>query len=174
MTGESMSRARVAIALLSVIAALVLQTTIFGASGIKPFGVAPAFVTLVVIAIGRHIEIEYHLLLGFTAGMFADLMGSGTLGLWAMTMTVVAYGSSRLRTRFNENAVLSAALVFSLTLLGQVVFVLVGTLFGQNLLSDSALAAKLILPAMWNLLLAVPVLWVLSRLFRSHEQGWAV
>ncbi|MEZ5176596.1 MAG: rod shape-determining protein MreD [Acidimicrobiia bacterium] len=168
-----MSRARVAIALLAVVASLVIQTTIFGASGIEPLGVAPAFVTLVVIGIGQYVEAEYHLLLGFTAGILADLMGSGTLGLWAMTLTVVAYASSRLRSRFNEGILLSAVLVFSLTLLGQVLFVVLGTLFGQNLLKDQALAAKIILPALWNLFLAWPVLWILSLAFRRPSQGWA-
>ncbi len=168
-----MSRARVAIALLAIIASLVIQTTVFGASGIEPLGVAPAFVTLVVIAIGPYVETEYHLLLGFTAGILADLMGSGTLGIWAMTLTIVAYASARLRARFNEGIVLSAVLIFSLTLLGQVVFVIIGTLFGQNLLSDDSLAAKIILPAVWNLALAVPVLWALSELFKRRERGWA-
>ncbi|KAA3640887.1 MAG: rod shape-determining protein MreD [Armatimonadetes bacterium] len=168
-----MSRARVAIALLAIIASLVIQTTVFGASGIEPLGVAPAFVTLVVIAIGPYVETEYHLLLGFTAGMLADLMGSGTLGLWAMTLTIVAYASARVRARFNEGIVLSGVLIFSLTLLGQVVFVVIGTLFGQNLLSDDSLAAKIILPAVWNLVLAVPVLWGLSELFKRRERGWA-
>ncbi|MCZ7532773.1 MAG: rod shape-determining protein MreD [Acidimicrobiia bacterium] len=168
-----MSRARVAIALLAIIASLVIQTTVFGASGIEPLGVAPAFITLVVIAIGPYVETEYHLLLGFTAGILADLMGSGTLGIWAMTLTIVAYASSRLRARFNEGIVLSGVLIFSLTLLGQVVFVVIGTLFGQNLLGDDSLAAKIILPAVWNLVLAVPVLWALSELFKRREREWA-
>ncbi|MDA2979790.1 MAG: rod shape-determining protein MreD, partial [Actinomycetota bacterium] len=161
-----MSRARVAIALLVIVASLVVQTTVFGANGIEPFGVAPALVTLVVIAIGPYVEPEYHLLLGFTAGILADLMGSGTLGLWAMALTVVAYASSRLRARFNEGIVLSGVLIFSLTLLGQVVFVLLGTLFGQDLVSDSSLVAKIVLPAVWNLVLGIPVLLMLARVFK--------
>lgn len=168
-----MSRARVAIALLAVVLSLVIQTTVFGASGIEPFGVAPAFVTLVVIALGPYVEAEYHLLLGFTAGILADLMGSGTLGLWAMSLTVVAYASSRLRSRFNEGLLLSMVLVFSLTILGQVIFVVLGTLFGQNLLSDSSLIAKIVLPAVWNLALAVPVLMLLSTAFKQRDKGWA-
>lgn len=168
-----MSRARVAIALLAVIFSLVIQTTVFGASGIEPLGVAPAFVTLVVIALGPYVEAEYHLLLGFTAGILADLMGSGTLGLWAMSLTVVAYASSRLRARFNEGLMLSLAMVFGLTILGQVVFVVLGTLFGQNLLSDSSLIAKIVLPALWNLVLAVPVLLLLSTAFKQRDKGWA-
>jgi rod shape-determining protein MreD len=168
-----MSRARVAIALLAIVASLVIQTTVFGANGIEPFGVAPALVTLVVIAIGPYVEPEYHLLLGFTAGILADLMGSGTLGLWAMTLTVVAYVSYRLRARFNESVMLSGVLIFSLILLGQVTFVLLGTLFGQDLVSDASLAAKVVLPAVWNLVLGIPVLLVLSRVFKQRDREWA-
>ena len=168
-----MSRARVAIALLAVVISLVIQTTVFGASGIEPLGVAPAFVTLVVVALGPYVEPDYHLLLGFTAGILADLMGSGTLGLWAMTLTVVAYASSRLRARFNEGLMLSLTLIFGLTVLGQVLFVVLGTLFGQNLLSDSSLIAKILLPAVWNLLLAVPVLLLLENVFKRRDKGWA-
>ena len=168
-----MSRARVAIALLAMVASLVVQTTVFGANGIEPFGVAPALVTLVVIAIGPYVEPEYHLLLGFTAGILADLMGSGTLGLWAMTLTIVAYASSRLRARFNKGVVLSGVLIFSLTLLGQVVFVLLGTFFGQDLVSDSSLVAKIVLPPVWNLVLGIPVLFILAKVFKQRERGWA-
>jgi rod shape-determining protein MreD len=168
-----MSRARVAIALLAIVASLVIQTTVFGANGIEPLGVAPALVTLVVIAIGPYVEPEYHLLLGFTAGILADLMGSGTLGLWAMTLTIVAYASSRLRARFNEGVVLSGVLIFSLTLLGQMVFVLLGTLFGQDLVSDSSLVAKILLPPVWNLVLGIPVLLILAMVFKQRERGWA-
>jgi rod shape-determining protein MreD len=168
-----MNRARVAISLLAIVLALVVQTTIFGAGGIEPFGVAPAFVTLVVIAIGPYVEAEYHVLLGFTAGILMDLMGSSTLGLWAMTLTIVAYATVRLRERFNEGILLTAFLVFSLTLLGQLVFVIVGTLFGQDVAADSSVVAKVFLPALWNLVLAVPVVWGLALVFNQRDRRWA-
>jgi len=82
-----MSRSRVVVALLSVVLAIVLQTTLFGSGRIQPLGVAPALVTLVVVLVAPYLETEYHLLLGFTAGILVDLVGSGTLGIWAMTMT---------------------------------------------------------------------------------------
>lgn len=168
-----MNRSRVAVSLLAIVVALVLQTTLFGNSGIRPLGVPPALVTLVVIAIGPYVEDEYHLLLGFTAGILEDLMGSGTLGLWAMTLTAVAYASSRLRAKFQESFLLSGVIVFTLTLGSQVLFVVLGTLFGQNLVGDSSLAAKIILPAVWNLLLAYPVLWLFATIFKPRNQGWA-
>lgn len=168
-----MNRSRVAISLLAIVIALVLQTTVFGSSGIQPLGVPPALVTLVVIAIGPYVENEYHLLLGFTAGILADLMGSGTLGLWAMTLTTVAYVSSRLRAQFQESLILSGVIVFALTLGSQVLFVLLGTLFGQNLVGDTSLTAKIVLPALWNLLLAYPVFWLFGTIFKPRNQGWA-
>jgi rod shape-determining protein MreD len=151
----------------------VVQTTVFGAGGIEPLGVAPAVVTLVVIAIGPYVEAEYHVLLGFTAGILADLMGSGTLGLWAMTLTVVAYATVRLRDRFNEGIVLTAFLVFTLTLVGQLMFVTLGTLFGQEVAADTSVVAKVILPAVWNLVLAVPVVWGLALVFNQRDRRWA-
>jgi rod shape-determining protein MreD len=168
-----MNRSRVAISLLAVVVALVLQTAVFGDGGIRPLGVAPALVTLVVIAIGPYLETEYHLLLGFTAGLLTDLMGSGTLGLWAMTLTSVAYISARLRSRFTEGIILSSAIVFGLTIFGQVLFVVVGTLFGQNLVSDSSLVAKIVLPAVWNLVLSVPVFYLFGAALRQRDRGWA-
>lgn len=168
-----MNRARVAISLLAIVLALVVQTTVFGAGGIEPFGVAPAFVTLVVIAIGPYIEAEYHVLLGFTAGILMDLMGSSTLGLWAMTLTIVAYATVRLRERFNEGIILSGFLVFTLTLLGQLIFVTVGTLFGQDVAADTSVVAKVILPAVWNLVLAIPVVWGLGLVFNQRDRKWA-
>ena len=168
-----MNRARVAISLLAIVLALVVQTTVFGAGGIEPLGVAPAFVTLVVIAIGPYVEAEYHVLLGFTAGIFMDLMGSSTLGLWAMTLTIVAYATVRLRERFNEGILLTAFLVFSLTLLGQLIFITVGTLFGQDVVADASVVAKVILPAVWNLVLAIPVVWALALVFNQRDRRWA-
>jgi rod shape-determining protein MreD len=168
-----MNRARVAIALLAIVLSLVIQTTVFGAGGIEPLGVAPAFVTLMVIAIGPYVEAEYHVLLGFTAGILTDLMGSGTLGLWAMTLTIVAYATVRLRERFNEGIVLTGFLVFGLTLLGQTVFVIVSTLFGQEVAADSSVIAKVILPAVWNLVLAIPVVWGLAFVFNQRDRRWA-
>ncbi len=168
-----MHRGRVVVALLAVVIALVLQTTLFGDGGVRPLGVAPALVTLVIIALGPYVETEYHLLLGFTAGMLMDLMGSGTLGLWAMTLTTVAYASSRLRAQFTDSLLLTGSIVFGLTVMGQVIFVLLGTLFGQNLIGDSSLVAKIVLPAVWNLLLAVPVVWVLGLVLSPSDRGWA-
>lgn len=168
-----MSRSRVALALLLVVIAIVIQTTVFGAGRIQPLGVAPALVALVVILVAPYVEPEYHLLLGFTAGILMDLIGSGTLGLWAMSLTGVAYAASRLRDRFTRGPIVMGALVFALTILGQVVFIVLGTLFGQNTISEPQLLAKILLPGIWNLLLMYPVVFGMKFAFKPMERGWA-
>ncbi|NHZ70664.1 MAG: rod shape-determining protein MreD [Proteobacteria bacterium] len=168
-----MTRSRVAIALLSVVLAIVIQTTIFSPGRIQPLGVAPALVTLVVVLVAPYLEPEYHLLLGFTAGILLDLIGSGTLGIWAMTMTGVAYIATRIRMRFAQNSFVAVAVVFALTILGQVMFILLSTLFGQNTIAEPQLASKILLPAVWNVILAFPLIWLFKIVFKPSDRVWA-
>ncbi len=168
-----MTRSRVAIALLSVVLAIVIQTTIFSPGRIQPLGVAPALVTLVVVLVAPYLEPEYHLLLGFTAGILLDLIGSGTLGIWAMTMTGVAYIATRIRMRFAQNSFVAVAVVFALTILGQVMFILLSTLFGQNTIAEPQLASKILLPAVWNVILAFPLIWLFKVVFKPSDRVWA-
>jgi rod shape-determining protein MreD len=160
--------------MLAVVIMIVIQTTVFGAGGIQPLGVAPALVTLVVILVAPFIETEYHLLLGFTAGILVDLVGSGTLGLWAMALTVVAYAASRLRSRLTQNTVMMGVVVFGLTVAGQMIFVLMSTIFGQNTIAEPQLLQKIFLPAVWNVAFAWPTMWLLKFVFKPSERGWAV
>ena len=169
-----MTRSRVVTSLVAVVILIVIQTTVFGAGRVQPLGVAPALVTLIVILVAPFIETEYHVLLGFTAGILVDLVGSGTLGLWAMTLTIVAYASSRLRTRIAQSPIAMGVIVFGLTVAGQMIFVLVSTIFGQNTIAEPQLLQKIFLPAVWNLVLAYPLMWVLKRVFKPVERGWAV
>ncbi len=169
-----MSRSRVVISLLAVLVAIVLQTTVFGSGRIQPLGVAPALVTLVVIAVAAEIEAEYLLLIGFTAGILMDLMGSGTLGLWAMTLTAVAYAASRLHGRLHDGVASTAAVVVVLTIASQLLFVLLATLFGQGIIAEPDVIRKILLPGLWNLALAAPVFWIMRRAFVSRRGQWAV
>ena len=168
-----MRRSRIVIALLAVVIAVVLQTTVFGAGRIEPFGVAPALVTLVVIAIAPYVEPEVTILLGFTAGILMDLIGSGTLGLWAMSLTIVAYVAARLAPRYRDRVTLSLAAAFGLTLVGQLLYVILGTLFGQEIAGEPNVVSKILLPAIWNLILAYPVFWLLRVIFRPRDRSWA-
>lgn len=169
-----MSRSRVVVSILIVLVSIVVQTTVFAPGRIQPLGVGPALVTLVVIAVSPHLEAEYLILIGFTAGILMDLMGSGTLGLWAMTLTAVAYASSRLRGRFVDGPVYIGGIVVGLTIAGQLLFVLLGTLFGQGTIAVQGVFWKIVLPGLWNLVLAFPVFWIVGKLSKTRQSGWAV
>jgi len=169
-----MSRSRVVVSLLAVLMAIVLQTTVFAPGRIQPLGVAPALVTLVVIAVSTQVEAEYLLLIGFTAGVLMDLIGSGTIGLWAMTLTAVAYVAGRLKRRFPDGPVYIAGTVFGLTVASQFLYVVLGTLFGQGTITEPGVFRKVLLPGVWNLILTVPVFWLLGKAFKTKRSGWAV
>ncbi len=169
-----MSRSRVVISLLAVVVAIVLQTTVFAPGRIQPLGVGPALVTLVVIVVSTYVESEYLLLIGFTGGILMDLIGGGTLGLWAMTLTVVAYAAGRLKGRFDDGPAYIAGVVFGLTVVGQFLFVLFAPLFGQGTITQPGVVRKILLPGVWNLVLTVPVYWALGRALRSRQGRWAV
>ena len=153
MTGR-----QIAVTLALVVAAVILQTTMFGEGRIQPFGAAPNIVTLVVISTVRYLDPEPGILIGFTAGLLLDLLGGSPLGLWAMSMTVVAFVTLRVRRRADEGWLIVAIGVFGLTLLGQVLFAVGGTLFGQRTLNNPSVVQTMILPSLYNMLLAVLVL----------------
>ena len=159
------------IALGLVLVSLVLQTTLF--NEIRPFAVAPAIVILTVIACARYLEPEAALLVGFTAGLLTDLVGGSSLGLWAIAMTAVAFATVRLRHREVDGIILVAAGVFGLTLLGQFLYAVVGTLFGHSIISQPDFWKHLLLPAVWNVVLAAPIFWVSNLTMRRGERGWA-
>lgn len=149
----------VLVSLTLVVGAVVLQTTLFGPGRLQPFGAAPNLVLLVVIACARYLDPEPALLVGFTGGLLMDLLSGSPLGLWAMVMTAVAYAALRLRRRAEDSVLLGIAGVFLLTVLGQVLFVTFGTFFGQRFFEDPALVRKILLPAVYNAVLAPVVFW---------------
>lgn len=168
-------RARpVVIALGLVVLAVVLQTTVFAPGNIQPFGAAPNLVLLVVIGCARYLDSEPALLVGFTGGLLVDLLSSSPLGLWAMVLTAVAFLTLKVRKRAADGPVAIAVGVFALTLVGQVLFVFVGTLFGQKTIEDPEVLRKLFLPALYNLILAPPVFWGIRAALRPRERSWAL
>lgn len=160
------------ITLTLVVFSVVLQTTVFAPGKLQPFGVAPNIVSLVVIAAARYLEPEAELLVGFTAGLLVDTLGGSPLGLWAMALTAVAYVALKLRDRVDDGPVVIGIGVFGLTVLGQLVFVLVGTLFGLGTITEPELLRKLFLPGAYNVALAFPVFWLTTVALRSRQRSW--
>ncbi len=167
-----MSGRNVGIALLLAVTAVVVQTTLF--VEIRPFGVSPNLVVLVVIAAARYLDPDPGVLFGFSAGLLTDLLGSDPLGMWALVMTVVAFVTLRLRERTETAPVFSIVMVLALTFFGEVLFVLVGTLFGEKLLSQRGVVRIVVLTSVYNAILAIAVLPVVTRLLQDRRRTWVM
>ncbi len=136
--------------------AVIIQTTLF--AQVRIFGVAPDLVMVTVIALARRLDAEPAVLLGFTSGLAMDLLGSSPLGLRALVLTLIAYATVRTRDRFEGNVLATGAAVVLLSLLGVVLIVVIGTLFGEASFRDPDVFRKILLVPLYNLVLAIGVL----------------
>jgi len=169
MTGR-----QVAVALALVVAAVALQGALFGEGRIHPFGASPNLVVLLVVASVRYLDPEPAMLLGFTAGLLADLLGGSALGLWSMSLTVIAYVTLRVRHRADDGPLVIGFGVFVLTFLAHGLFAFAGTLFGQRTLVNADVVHLMLLPALYSTILGavvVPLVTIAMRGRRTH--GWA-
>ncbi len=168
-----MRQAALPLSLTLVVLAALAQTTVFGEGSIQPLGASPAIVTLVVIAVVRHLDPEPALLVAFTAGLLMDLLGGSPLGLWALALTTVGYLTVRLRHQADRGLLLVAVGIFAFTFLGNALFSIAGTLFGQRTLTDSDVIDLMVLPALYTMLLGAAVLPGTSKLLlRNREAAW--
>jgi rod shape-determining protein MreD len=127
-----------------------------------------------VVGAVRYLEPEPAMLVGFTGGLLSDLLGGSALGLWAMSLTVVAYVTLRLRDRADDGPLVIGVGVFVLTLMAQALYALAGTLFGQRTLVDPDVTHLMILPALYTTILAAAVMPLVTLAMRGRrKRGWA-
>ncbi len=159
----------VALALLGV----ALQTTLF--VRFRPFDASPALALLVVLALSRHLGRMESLLVGFGTGLLLDLLSETALGLWALVATAVAFTTVRLRHRFEDDVTLLVPGVFLTSFAGMALYGLLGTIFGEQTLADAQVVRKMLLPAVYNTVLAVLVLPAVTKLVGERVRspgGW--
>jgi len=170
-----MNARRVLVSLIFVFAAVVLQTTVFAPGRIQPFGAAPNLVLLTLVGCVRYLQAEFAVLLGFTGGLMMDLLGGSPIGLWAITLASIAFAALKLRDREVEAGIPGTALaVFGLTIAGQLMFAILGTLFGLGIVAEPGFVVQLlILPAVYNVILMIPVFWVTKVALHPAERSWA-
>ncbi len=166
-----MRNRNIAIALGFVVVAVVLQSALFGEGRIHPFDTSPNLVLVVVVATVRYLHPEPALLVGFTAGLLMDLLGGSPLGLWAMALTVVSFLILRGRDRAGEIPFMVGVGVFGLTVVAHTLFGVLGTLFGQRFFTDPGVLRLMIVPAAYNLVLAVLVMPLATKSMRTVDAG---
>lgn len=168
-----MTARSLALALLILITTVAIQTTALGPGSLQLFGASPNLVTLVVIGLARYLDDEPAILIGFTAGVFLDTLGSSVLGLWAMSQTVVAYATLRLRDRSRDGILVVAVGIALLTIAGQALFAITGTLFGEKFLTDIGVARRILLPGLYNMVIAAVLLPGIRRIMTDRRQASA-
>lgn len=166
-----MTNTKVIIALGLVLAAVLIQTTLF--QYVSPFGYAPALGMLMVIALARYLEPEQALFVAFTGGFLQDILGGAPLGLWASTFTLVAFIALKIRDREIAGTPVVLLGVFVLTVIGQFTYAILGTLFGQAIINRPGFIGDLLVPALYNVILAYPVFWLVKITVRPPERSWA-
>ena len=147
---------------LTVLIAVLVQTTLFGRLQV----VTPDLVMLVGILLAlTRVRTEAVLAIAFLSGLIMDLLGASLIGLRAVVYTTVAYVAIRTKERAELGRVTIAIWAGLLTLLGVVLLLLLGTLFGQvALVGEEGVSVMVLVPlantALAALLAPTFVRWV--------------
>jgi rod shape-determining protein MreD len=160
---------RILIAAGVLLAAVALQTSLF--VRIRPFDVAPSLVLVVVIGYARHLQAETAILLGFGAGLVQDLMAVSPLGLWALVMSSSAYAVVRFGGQIDEDFGTLAPFVFAVSFGALALFAVLGTIFGEKTLADGGMVKKLLVPAIYNVVLSFAVLPFVAWTVGASRRG---
>ena len=136
---------------LTVVVAIVIQTTLFGRLRV----VTPDLVMLIGILLAlTRVRPEAVLAVAFISGLIMDLLGASVIGLRAVVYTTIAYIAVRTKERAELGRVTIAVWSGLLTLVGVVLLLLVGTLFGQAGVVGGGAVRVMILVPLANLVVA--------------------
>jgi rod shape-determining protein MreD len=167
VTPEAWARVRIGAVLFL---AIIVQTT-FG-SDFRILGVAPDLMLLLTICAGLEGGAEAGALVGFCAGMLADLSLTTTpLGLSALSWCLIGWGVGSVRANAlpGTRSVLPVIGLLA-TGSGVVLFLVLGDLVGQSQLIDlgrTYLVKVGVVEALWSALLILPVAFVYERAARG-------
>ena len=90
---------RISVMVILLVGSVLVQVTAL--QSIQLFGAAPDLVLLVVILGGIWLQPEVAVGFGFVGGLLIDLLGLAPLGLSALSFTVAAYLTVRIREYFS-------------------------------------------------------------------------
>jgi len=152
-----------------LVVALIVQTTLFGQLRIVSADLVMLFSILLALT-----RIRSELILGtaFLAGLLVDLLGSSLLGLRAVVFTIVAYVALRTRERAEVGRFATALWAGVLSLLGVLLLVLIGTLFGQTSLLGPDVITRILVVPLANLLLAALLAPLFVRLIDGNTMAF--
>jgi rod shape-determining protein MreD len=146
--------ARTRLALL-IVAAVVLQTTVFSA-GMRVAGVRPDLLLVLTIAVAYYAGSERGAAFGFVAGLAIDLFLTTPLGLSALSFALVGYAAGRVPDALVRTPRWIAPIMGGLGgLAGGALFVCIGALAGQDHLLALRSAQVVVIASVYDALIAL-------------------
>jgi rod shape-determining protein MreD len=142
-----------------VLIGFVLQIGVF--VDLQPFGVHADVMLLLAICAGLAGGPTRGAVVGFGAGLLADVMLPGTMGISALAYAVVGFGVGAVQDSVMSTTRIMSMLFTALaSAVGVLLYALLAQLLGQRSLSDPRLLQIVGIVAVLNALLCVPALAV--------------
>ena len=154
---------------LVLVAAVVLQTTLFGR--VRLAGLAPDIVMVAVILGALRLRGEQAMVVAFLGGLAFDALSANALGLRAFVYTFVAYLAVRTRDRADVGTVVVSVWIGALSVVGIVLLLVIGTLFGQFAFSGGEAMRRVLLIPVFNFLTALLLSPLSARLLAPARRG---
>lgn len=147
-----MSANRLAVVVLSLFTALLLQTTVLGR--LSFLGAKPDLVLVTVACFALADGPGVGMGAGFGIGLTADLLGSHTLGLLALILCVVGYAAGVIRGYFDRLSTVTPMVVVGvLTAVAVLAYAGLGKLLGDPRIDDDPVARSLVLTSFYDVVL---------------------
>lgn len=154
---------------LAIFAAFLLQTTL--APHVRIVGVQPDFLLIVVVIYGFIEGPVVGSVCGFFAGLLQDMLLMTTLGLNALSKTILGYLSGMIEQNlFSENFVMPMLAIFAATLLNESIVIALRVTLGESI-SPVVAGRSIVVPAaIYNAVLAGLSYPLLARLLRRETR----
>jgi rod shape-determining protein MreD len=161
---------RLAFVLLSLFTALLLQVTVL--ARLSFLGAKPDLVLVAVVCFALSDGPGVGMGAGFGVGLFADLLGSHTLGLLALILCVVGYAAGVIRSYFDRLSTFTPMLVVGgLSAVAALVYAGLGALLGDPRVSGEPVVRSLVLTSLYDVFLTPFVFAAVTALRSRGDVG---
>jgi rod shape-determining protein MreD len=165
---------RVVLVVALLVSALILQVTVLTRLPLP--GATPDLVLVVVVGLALRWGPLFGLSTGFAAGLMLDLVppADGTVGQWALVLTIVGYLSGLARDEAERSAFVAPLAVAFAAVAATLGYAGIGFILGDVRVTGGALARTLPAEVLYDLLLAPFAVWAVFQLARrvEPESAW--
>jgi len=163
---------RTLLATVAILAAVLIQVTVLNNVPF-PGGAGPDLVLVTVVALALGSGPREGAVIGFAAGLALDIAppASGLLGQNALVLCLVGYGCGRLRVALERSAWLPVAGVALGAVAGEVLYALVGLIFGDPDVTWQAVRQVLPAAVTYDVLISPLVLYAVALLGGQARWG---